>query len=70
MIMNGHLTFFHVKQSDFQDIKWFLSYTQKIYKKGEKLLEERLYKSKTNKYFNFKIWHYNSKTNIHILYLI
>ena len=34
--MNDHLTLFHVKQSDFQNIKWLLSYTKKCTKKRQK----------------------------------
>ena len=34
--LNGPLTIFHVKQSNFQNIKWFLSYTQKCVNEGQK----------------------------------
>ena len=37
------VTFFHMKQSDFESIKWFLSYAQNVRKKGKKkrLIEKR-----------------------------
>ena len=36
MIQEGLLTFFHVKKSDYKNIKRFLSYTQKCMKKRHK----------------------------------
>ena len=36
LILMEHLTFFHVKQSDFQNVMWFLSYTQKFMKTKNK----------------------------------
>ena len=36
MIQVGLLTFFHVKKSDFKNVKWLLSYTQKCMKKRQK----------------------------------
>ena len=35
IVLNSFLTFFHVKQPDFQNIKLFLIYTQKRMKKGK-----------------------------------
>ena len=36
MAQVGLMTFFHVKQSDFKNIKWLLSYNQKCVKNGKK----------------------------------
>ena len=33
----GPVTFFRLKQADFGNIRWFVSYTQKFKKKGKKL---------------------------------
>ena len=45
VVPKGHVTFFHVKQSNFTNIKWFLSYTQD---KHEKIAKTRLYRKRYN----------------------
>ena len=57
MILIGLVKFFHLKQSDFGNNKWFLNYIQKK-KCGKNLLKQRLYEKlynfKTNQDFLFK----------------
>ena len=41
MVMIDPITYFHMKQSDFENTKWFLTYRQKCMKKERKLIFTR-----------------------------
>ena len=63
LILIGSEMLFHVNQSDFRNIQWFLSYTQKCVKKWQKLaLQETLQLRNQKKILKFR--NDNSKTII------
>ena len=68
MILTGVLTLFQVKESDFQNVKWFLRYTQNVGKKRQtnRLLEKR-YNFETNEDFQLKIPYDNLNIGNHIM---
>ena len=61
------MTGFNLKHSDFANIKYFLSYTQKCMKNAKNCLYEKRNIFKANGDFLFNIWYDNLKTNIRIV---